>query len=46
MPLIVSWPGTVREGLKSSALVELVDVAPTLLELAGLPVPEYMQERA
>ncbi len=46
VPLIVSWPGTVREGLKSSALVELVDVAPTLLELAGLPVPEYMQGKS
>ena len=40
VPLIVSWPGHIESGLKSDALVELLDKAPTLLELAGLKVPE------
>ena len=30
-------------GKKSDALVELRDIAPLLLDLAGLPVPERMQ---
>jgi len=42
VPLIFSWPGHLREGLQSPALVELVDQTPTLLELAGLDVPERL----
>ncbi len=40
VPLIVSWPERFKAGLRSDALVELLDIAPTLLELAGRPVPE------
>jgi len=43
VPLIISWPGRLREGVRSEALVELADVTPTLLELAGLPIPEDTQ---
>ncbi|MGH7302741.1 MAG: sulfatase family protein [Candidatus Rokuibacteriota bacterium] len=46
VPLLVSWPGVVRSGVTSDALVELVDLAPTLLEAAGLPVPAFMQGRS
>ena len=46
VPLIVSWPGHIESGLKSDALVELLDKAPTLLELAGLKVPDRMQGRS
>jgi arylsulfatase A-like enzyme len=43
VPLIISWPGHIRENIRSSALVELVDIAPTLLEASGLAVPTTMQ---
>jgi len=46
VPLIFSWPGRIRQGLRSSGLVELVDIAPTLLEVTGLSVPEKMQGRS
>jgi len=46
VPLIFSWPGRIKQGLRSNALVELVDIAPTLLELTGLGVPESMQGRS
>jgi arylsulfatase len=46
VPLIVSWPGHLREGLQSDALVELTDVFPTLMELSGLPVPEGTHGRS
>ena len=46
VPLIFSWPGELRAGLRSDALVESVDVAPTLLEAAGLEVPRSMQGRS
>lgn len=46
VPLIVAWAGQIRAGVVSDALVELVDLAPTLLEAAGLPVPSFMQGRS
>ena len=38
VPLIIRWPGGQRSK-RLSHVVELVDVFPTLLELAGLPAP-------
>ena len=46
VPLIFSWPGQFEAGLVSDALVELIDVAPTLLELADVPAPARMQGRS
>ncbi len=36
MPLIVRWPGTVKKGSRSSAMVQNIDYAPTLLDMAGV----------
>ena len=46
MPLLVSWPGRIKPGALDSNMVLNVDFAPTLLELAGLPVPADMQGRS
>lgn len=46
VPLIFSCPGLIKSGIVSSALVELVDIAPTLCELVGLEVPYYMQGKS
>lgn len=46
VPLIFSWPGHFPAGLVSEALVELTDVAPTLLALAGVQAPQRMQGRS
>lgn len=46
VPLIFSWPGRVQAGLQSDALVELIDVAPTLLDLCGLPIPAEWEGRS
>ena len=46
VPLILSWPGEIGAGQRSDALVELTDLAPTLLEAAGEAVPEWMQGRS
>jgi len=43
LPLVISWPGVIRQGGRHDNLVELVDIAPTLLEAVGLPVYEGMQ---
>lgn len=41
-PLIVSWPGRIAEGSSSADLVHTMDLAPTMLALAGLEVPGWM----
>lgn len=46
VPLIVSWPGHFQSGVRSPELVELVDVAPTLLEAAGLRIHPGMQGKS
>ncbi|WP_130858689.1 sulfatase family protein [Gracilibacillus phocaeensis] len=43
VPFLVSWPAKIREGQKIDHLIELVDLAPTLLEAASEPIYEGMQ---
>ncbi|MCH2615285.1 MAG: sulfatase-like hydrolase/transferase, partial [Opitutales bacterium] len=45
VPLIFSWPGRFDGDQRKEALVELTDIAPTLLELAGLPLQDRMAGR-
>ena len=46
VPLIVSWPECIAGGRRSSALVELTDLAPTLLEAVSMPRHPGMQGRS
>ena len=46
MPLIVQWPKGIEPGSVNRHLVQNLDFAPTLLELAGAEVPERMQGRS
>jgi arylsulfatase A-like enzyme len=43
IPLIIRWPKSIDPGQVSDALVNSVDLTPTLLELAGLPPLPGMQ---
>lgn len=45
-PLIVSWPGAVAAGGSTMSLVSTVDVAPTVLELAGVQAPASIEGRS
>lgn len=40
VPFVVSWPGEVPAGVRSDALVTALDLAPTAMALAEVPVPE------
>ena len=40
MPLIMRWKGTIPAGVRSQAMVQNIDYAPTLLEVAGADTPE------
>lgn len=46
VPLILRWPQRFKAGLKVDALVELTDLAPTLLAAAGIPAEPGMQGRS
>lgn len=43
VPLIVRAPGMRSRGVRTDALVETVDIYPTLVDLAGLGSPPYLQ---
>jgi len=42
-PLILSMPGRTERGTSINALVEFVDIYPTLADLCGLPLPESLE---
>lgn len=46
VPLILRWPGHFQAGLQAEGLVELIDLAPTLLECAGLEIEPQIQGRS
>lgn len=46
MPLIVRWPGKIKAGSRSDWLINNTDFAPTLLELARVETPDYMEGRS
>jgi arylsulfatase A-like enzyme len=43
VPLIVSWPAKIAGGQRFTPPVSMIDVLPTLVDLAGLPRPEVAQ---
>ena len=45
-PWIVRWPAGVKAGSVTSRLVSSVDIAPTFLELAGIPSSSLFQGRS
>jgi len=42
-PLLVRWPGHVKPNSVSNALVQNIDFAPTILDIAGVKPPASMQ---
>ncbi len=46
VPLVLRWPGAIEAGRRIDSPVELVDLMPTLLELAQLPSPQIQDGRS
>lgn len=46
MPFIIRYPKTIKPGSRTDAIVENVDFAPLLLDIAGIKAPEVMQGRS
>ncbi|MGL5020209.1 MAG: sulfatase family protein [Luteolibacter sp.] len=43
MPFLIRWPGVVKPGVRSKALIQNIDYAPTFLEAAGVEIPNDIQ---
>jgi len=46
VPLLLKVPGQTKVPLKTDALVEFVDIYPTLCELTGLGLPDHLQGKS
>ncbi|MFN0112207.1 MAG: sulfatase [Blastocatellia bacterium] len=45
VPLMVRWPGKIKPGVVDE-VVSLIDLGPTVLSIAGVPIPAVMQAQA
>ncbi|MCL1671534.1 sulfatase family protein [Elizabethkingia ursingii] len=43
VPLVISYPGHIKSNIAENALVQNIDLAPTILQSAGIQVPSDMQ---
>lgn len=46
IPMAIRWPGKIRPGLKSDALVTNMDVVATVLQAAGAEIPDDMDSES
>jgi arylsulfatase A-like enzyme len=46
VPLIAVWPGVIKPGSRSDAMVSWVDLLPTLVETAGGQAPKHIDGRS
>jgi len=45
IPLIIRDPDSERKGVRTDRLARIIDIAPTILDMAGLHKPAYMEGR-
>jgi arylsulfatase A-like enzyme/lysophospholipase L1-like esterase len=46
MPFIIRWPGVVKPGVRTKAMIQNIDYAPTFLDVAGASIPDDMQGKS
>ena len=42
-PLMMRWPGHIKPGTVNTNMVQTIDYAPTILDAAGIKIPDFMQ---
>lgn len=45
-PLVVQWPAVIKAGSEHTDLASVIDLAPTVLDVAGVAAPKEMQGRS
>ncbi|MDE0595158.1 MAG: sulfatase-like hydrolase/transferase [Roseibacillus sp.] len=43
MPFVIRWPGTIKPGIQTKALIQNIDYGPTFLDVCGAKIPADMQ---
>lgn len=43
VPLLMRWPGQIKPGTVNHTMTQNIDYAPTMLDVAGIPIPSWMQ---
>ena len=46
MPFVIRWPGVIKAGSKTKALIQNIDYGPTFLDVCGAKTPADMQGRS
>ena len=46
VPFVVSWPGVIKPGSQSGAMIQWIDILPTLIDIAGGTAPDGIDGRS
>ena len=46
IPAVICWPDNIKAGTKVPDLISLMDFSPTILEIAGVEVPSWMEAKS
>ena len=46
IPLVVRWPDVIKASSKSEVLINIVDIMPTILEIAGAEIPDNLDGKS
>ncbi|HZX75473.1 MAG TPA: sulfatase [Cyclobacteriaceae bacterium] len=46
IPFIMRWPGQIKEGQVNSDLISAIDISATILQIAGIALPDYIEGRS
>ena len=46
IPLIIRWPKVIKPNIRSDALINIIDILPTVLDIAGAKIPQDLDGRS
>ena len=46
IPLIIRWPNVIKSNVRSDALINIMDIMPTVLDIAGTKIPQNLNGKS